>query len=68
MRLGVPRCRVCCRPILAIQQAMQVWLTAGARRRWAMLAAFVEEMKASGVVADALKRHRIQGGIRGPAA
>ncbi len=34
----------------------------------AFLSTFVEEMKASGFVADALKRHRIEGAIVAPAA
>ena len=34
----------------------------------AELAVFVEEMKASGFVADALKRHRIEGASVAPAA
>jgi polar amino acid transport system substrate-binding protein len=31
-----------------------------------LLAAFVEELKASGFVADALQRHRIEGAIVAP--
>jgi polar amino acid transport system substrate-binding protein len=33
-----------------------------------LLAGFVEEMKAAGFVADALKRHRIDGAILAPAS
>jgi hypothetical protein len=33
-----------------------------------MLSAFVEKMKASGFVADALRRHGIEGASVGPAA
>ena len=52
---------------MVIQQAMGVAKTRGdAAAQW--LAAFVEEAKASGFVADALARHNIQGAGVAPAA
>lgn len=45
---------------MVIQQAMGTPASRGAEAQQ-MLAAFVEEMKASGFVAEALKRHRIEG-------
>ena len=52
---------------MVIQQAMGLPKSRGEAAR-AALARFVEEMKASGFVADALKRHRIQGAGVAPAA
>ncbi|KQU83849.1 ABC transporter substrate-binding protein [Variovorax sp. Root318D1] len=52
---------------MVIQQAMGTPASRGAEAQ-AMLAAFVEEMKASGFVADALERHGIEGAIVAPAA
>jgi polar amino acid transport system substrate-binding protein len=52
---------------MVIQQAMGTPASRGAEAQ-ALLAAFVEEMKASGFVADALKRHRIEGASVAPAA
>ena len=52
---------------MVIQQAMGLPKSRGEVAR-AALARFVEEMKASGFVADALKRHRIQGAGVAPAA
>ena len=51
---------------MVIQQAMGTPASRG-EAAGAALAAFVEEMKASGFVADALKRHRIQGAVVAPA-
>lgn len=45
---------------MVIQQAMGTPASRGAEAQ-AQLAAFIEEMKASGFVAEALKRHRIEG-------
>jgi polar amino acid transport system substrate-binding protein len=52
---------------MVIEQAMGVPKTRGADAQ-AFVAAFVEEMKASGFVADALARHRIEGAAVAPAA
>jgi polar amino acid transport system substrate-binding protein len=52
---------------MVIQQAMGTPTSRGAKAA-AVLSAFVEEMKASGFVADALARHRIQGAIVAPPA
>ncbi|CAN7388938.1 transporter substrate-binding domain-containing protein [Variovorax sp. LjRoot130] len=52
---------------MVIQQAMGTPASRGAEAA-AALAAFVEEMKASGFVAEALARHRIQGASVAPAA
>jgi polar amino acid transport system substrate-binding protein len=52
---------------MVIQQAMGTPKSRGAEAA-AFLAAFVEEMKASGFVADALARHRIEGASVAPAA
>ncbi|WP_219218370.1 transporter substrate-binding domain-containing protein [Variovorax boronicumulans] len=52
---------------MVIQQAMGLPASRGTQAREA-LAAFVEEMKASGFVAEALARHRIDGGTVAPAA
>jgi polar amino acid transport system substrate-binding protein len=52
---------------MVIQQAMGTPASRGAEAA-AALSAFVEEMKASGFVAEALKRHRIEGAAVAPAA
>ena len=52
---------------MVIQQAMGLPASRGAQAA-AALAAFVEEMKASGFVADALARHKVQGASVAPAA
>ncbi|CAN7458017.1 transporter substrate-binding domain-containing protein [Pseudorhodoferax sp. LjRoot39] len=52
---------------MVIQQAMGLPAGRGAAAQ-AALAAFVEEMKASGFVAEALRRHGIQGAAVAPAA
>ncbi|QGW83028.1 transporter substrate-binding domain-containing protein [Variovorax paradoxus] len=52
---------------MVIQQAMGTPASRGPEAQ-AVLAAFVEEMKASGFVADALERHRIEGAIVAPAS
>ncbi|MET3461392.1 ABC transporter substrate-binding protein [Variovorax atrisoli] len=62
-----PGVRVLPGRFMVIQQAMGTPASRGAQAR-ALLAAFVEEMKASGFVADALKRHRIEGASVAPAA
>ncbi|OWQ47996.1 ABC transporter substrate-binding protein [Roseateles noduli] len=49
---------------MVIEQAMGVPKGRVAAQRW--LSAFVEEMKASGFVADALRRHRIEGALVAP--
>jgi polar amino acid transport system substrate-binding protein len=62
-----PGVRVLPGRFMVIQQAMGTPASRGAAAQ-ALLAAFVEEMKASGFVADALKRHRIEGASVAPAA
>ena len=52
---------------MVIQQAMGLPASRGEEAA-AALAAFVEDMKASGFVAEALARHRIEGGDVAPAA
>jgi len=52
---------------MVIQQAMGTPAGRGAEAA-AVLSAFIEEAKASGFVADALKRHGIEGGTVAPAA
>ena len=52
---------------MVIQQAMGTPASRGAEAQ-ALLAAFVEEKKASGFVADALARHGIEGAIVAPSA
>ncbi|MGR4868160.1 transporter substrate-binding domain-containing protein [Variovorax sp. LARHSF232] len=52
---------------MVIQQAMGLPASRGAEAA-AALGAFVEEMKASGYVADALARHKVQGASVAPAA
>lgn len=62
-----PGVRVLPGRFMVIQQAMGTPASRGSEAQ-ALLAAFVEEMKASGFVADALKRHRIEGASVAPAA
>ncbi|KLN58483.1 cystine-binding periplasmic protein precursor [Variovorax paradoxus] len=62
-----PGVRVLPGRFMVIQQAMGTPASRGAAAQ-ALLAAFVEEMKASGFVADALQRHRIEGAIVAPAS
>ncbi len=62
-----PGVRVLPGRFMVIQQAMGTPASRGAEAQ-ALLAAFVEEMKASGFVADALARHRIEGAIVAPAS
>ncbi|MGJ7552918.1 transporter substrate-binding domain-containing protein [Variovorax sp. RB3P1] len=62
-----PGVRVLPGRFMVIQQAMGTPASQGAQAQ-AFLAAFVEEMKASGFVADALKRHRIEGAVVAPAS
>lgn len=62
-----PGVRVLPGRFMVIQQAMGTPASRGAQARVA-LAAFVEEMKSSGFVADRLKRHRIEGATVAPAA
>ncbi|MGJ7563313.1 transporter substrate-binding domain-containing protein [Variovorax sp. GB1R11] len=62
-----PGVRVLPGRFMVIQQAMGTPASRGAQAQ-AFLAAFVEEMKASGFVADALKRHRIEGAVVAPAS
>ncbi len=50
---------------MVIQQAMGTPSSRGADAQ-ALLAAFVQEMKASGFVAEAMKRHHIQGASVAP--
>ncbi len=52
---------------MVIQQAMGMPKSRGTSAA-AQLAAFVEEMKASGFVAAALEKHRIEGASVAPAA
>jgi polar amino acid transport system substrate-binding protein len=52
---------------MVIQQAMGMPASRGEAARGA-LAAFVEQMKASGFVAEAMQRHRIAGASVAPAA
>jgi len=62
-----PGVRVLPGRFMVIQQAMGTPASRGAEAQ-ALLSSFVEEMKASGFVADALKRHRIEGAIVAPAS
>ncbi|MEJ1172589.1 ABC transporter substrate-binding protein [Variovorax sp. CCNWLW235] len=62
-----PGVRVLPGRFMVIQQAMGTPASRGAEAQ-ALLADFVEEMKASGFVADALERHRIEGAIVAPAS
>jgi polar amino acid transport system substrate-binding protein len=59
--------RVLAGRFMVIQQAMGIPAGRGSAAQ-ALLAAFVEEMKSSGFVADALTRHEIQGAVVAPAA
>ena len=52
---------------MVIRQAMGTSVRRGPEAL-ALLATFVEEMKASGFVADALTRHRVEGATVAPAA
>lgn len=63
----VPGARVLPGRFMVIQQAMGLPASRGAQAQQ-RLAAFVEEMKASGFVADALRRHRVEGAIVAPPA
>jgi polar amino acid transport system substrate-binding protein len=60
-----PGVRVLPGRFMVIQQAMGTPASRGAEAQ-ALLSSFVEEMKASGFVADALERHRIEGAIVAP--
>jgi polar amino acid transport system substrate-binding protein len=51
---------------MAIEQAMGVPKGRVAAQRW--LSGYIEEMKATGFVAEALRRHRIAGAAVAPAA
>ena len=62
-----PGVRVLPGRFMVIQQAMGTPASRGADAQ-ALLAAFVEEMKAAGFVADALERHRIEGASVAPPA
>jgi polar amino acid transport system substrate-binding protein len=62
-----PGVRVLPGRFMVIQQAMGMPASRGGRAH-ALLAAFAEEMKATGFVAGALKRHRIEGAIVAPGA
>lgn len=62
-----PGLRVLPGPFMVIQQAIGIPAGRGAEAQ-ALLAAFVEEMKVSGFVGDALTRHHIEGALVAPAA
>ncbi|MFJ9977467.1 transporter substrate-binding domain-containing protein [Streptomyces cyaneofuscatus] len=62
-----PGVRVLPGRFMVIQQAMGIPAARGTAAQEA-LASFVEEMKASGFVADALERHGIEGALVAPAA
>jgi polar amino acid transport system substrate-binding protein len=62
-----PGVRVLPGRFMVIQQAMGLPASRGGRAQ-EVLAAFVEEMKASGFVLDALRRHQVQGALVAPAA
>jgi polar amino acid transport system substrate-binding protein len=62
-----PGVRVLPGRFMVIQQAMGTPASRGNQAQ-RLLAAFVEEMKSSGFVADALNRHRIDGAVVAPAA
>jgi polar amino acid transport system substrate-binding protein len=64
---GKPGLRLLGERFMVIQQAMGVPKSRGAEAA-AFLAAFVDEMKAGGFVADALARHGIEGASVAPAA
>jgi polar amino acid transport system substrate-binding protein len=63
--LRAPGLRVLPGRFMVIRQAMGLPSSRGAEAQ-AVLVAFVEEMKATGVVADALKRHGIEGASVAP--
>ncbi|WP_344314721.1 ABC transporter substrate-binding protein [Fodinicola feengrottensis] len=63
--LRAPGVRVLPGRFMVIQQAMGTPSSRGADAQ-ALLAAFVQEMKASGFVAEAMKRHHIQGASVAP--
>ena len=62
-----PGVRVLPGRFMVIQQAMGLPASRGPQAQQ-RLAAFVEEMKASGFVADALRRHRVEGATVAPPA
>ena len=62
-----PGVRVLPGRFMVIEQAMAASASRGAQAR-ALLATFVEQMKASGFIADALDRHCIEGATVAPAA
>ena len=65
-RVGGVRLRLLPGRFMVIEQAMGVPKGRKAAQQW--LSGFIEEMKASGFVAEALKRHRIEGALVAPAA
>jgi polar amino acid transport system substrate-binding protein len=62
-----PGVRVLPGRFMVIEQAMATPASRGGKAQQA-LASFIEQMKASGFVADALKRHRIDGAVVAPAS
>ena len=62
-----PGVRVLPGRFMVIQQAMGIPAGRGTEAQ-ALLAAFVEQMKANSFVANALTRHRIDGALVAPAA
>jgi len=62
-----PGLRVLPGRFMVIQQAMGLPAVKGAQAQHT-LSAFVEEMKSTGFVADALARHQINGALVAPAA
>ena len=62
---GTPGYRLLGERFMVIRQAMGLAIGRGAQAD-AFLAAFVEEMKASGFVTDALRRHHISGAALAP--
>jgi polar amino acid transport system substrate-binding protein len=62
-----PGVRVLPGRFMVIQQAMGLPVGRGGQAQ-EVLAAFVEEMKASGFVLDALRRHQVEGALVAPAA
>jgi len=63
---GAPGLRLLPGRFMVIEQALAVPKGRGAAQAW--LRSFVEEMKASGFVADSLKRHAVQGAEVAPAS
>lgn len=63
---GAPALRLLPGRFMVIEQAMAVPKGRMAAQAW--LSAFIEEMKASGFVADSLRRHGIEGAAVAPAA